>query len=260
MRELTLDALHIDDEESFRHVGLYADLKEVLRRAGHRFQVLPPGPGARWDRAVMLSLVYWGARDGSDILVDESIPADVVAHAAWHHLAAAAFAIPGASLSAEAMFFGEALASAFDVYLVGRLLGHAPDSSFLDTQVPAMAQAAEAAGVSEAGFRELLAGIAGDPDRAFEDLRSLLFDTTTALVACADARAAIDVLGGLDAHRFGCLLHHYALADWVLFARAYAASGLAPDARVRAADLTLRRERVSLDWLTREWVEPALRG
>ena len=67
--------------------------------------------------------------------------ADVVAHAAWHYLAARALApAAGRSLSVDALFLGEAIASAFDVYLVGRLLGHAPRSTFLETQVPAMAE------------------------------------------------------------------------------------------------------------------------
>ena len=260
MRSLTIDELDIEDEDSFSHVGLYADLKQVLRAGGYRFQILPPGPGARWDRAVMLSRTYWGAADGSEILVEPSIPADVVAHAAWHHLAARELAPPGAPLGADALFFGEALASAFDVFLVGRLLGHSPDSSFLGTQVPAMADAAQAAGVSEAAFNAMLVEIAADPDRAFEDLRSLLFDATTALVACAGVAQAFDALAAFDKHRFGCLLHHYELADWVLFARAYAADALGPDPRVRAVDEELRNQRVPLDWLTTAWVEPAMKA
>jgi hypothetical protein len=255
---LTIDELTIEDEASFRHVGLYADLKQVLRAGGYRFQVLPPGPAATADRALMLSLAYWGAEEGSGLLVDASIPADVVAHAAWHHLAARAFAKAGAPMSADALFFGEALASAFDVYLIGRLLGHAPHSSFLATQVPAMSQAAEGAGVSAEAFAALLAGIAADPDRAFEDLRALLLDVTTALVACPSAQAGFDVLAGFDGHRFACLLHHYALAEWLLFARAYASHALGPDAEVRKIDQTLRAHQSPLDWLTNAWVIPGM--
>ena len=43
-----------------------------------------------------------------------------------------------ASQSPEGFLLGESIASAFDMYLVGRLLGHSPDASFLETQVPAM--------------------------------------------------------------------------------------------------------------------------
>ena len=147
----TLDELVIDDEPSFRHVGLYADLKAVLTRSRYGFRVLPTSHAGRWDRALFLNLTFWGEggtsapreRGDGDILESEHIPADVVAHVAWHHLASRAFR-PGAGErpSARALFMGEAIASAFDVYLVGRLLGHAPRSSFLETQVPAMADAA----------------------------------------------------------------------------------------------------------------------
>jgi hypothetical protein len=254
-RERTIDELTIDDEPSFRHVGLYADLKLVLRRAGYKFRVLPDAMFGRWDRALFLNLTFWGANDGGDILTEDRLPADVVAHAAWHHLAARALGGGEGALSADAMFFGEAIASAFDVYLVGRLLGHAPRSSFLASQVPAMAESAEAAGMTEAEFDALLQGIASDPERAFEELRQLLFDATTTLVACAGVQDAMVELARFDTHRFGALLHHYELSNWVLYARAYAKAGLEPDPRVRGVDRELRQAPVALDWLSSSWVD-----
>jgi hypothetical protein len=254
----TIDELTIDDEDSFKHVGLYADLKEILRRAKYPFRVLPEAC-ARWDRALLLNLTYWGATEGGDILVDRHIAADVVAHVAWHHLAVRAFpAIANTPLSADSLFFGEAIASAFDVYLVGRLLGHSPKSTFLESQVPAMADAADAAGLSERDAEKLFASIAKDPDRAFEDLRALLTDATTALAAAAGPREALGALATFDAHRFGPILHRYELSNWVLYARAYAGKELAADERVRAMDRTLRAQSAPLDWLVAEWVTPAL--
>jgi hypothetical protein len=252
----TIDELKMEDEKSFRHVELYGDLKEVLRRDRYSFRLLPEGSSGRWDRALLLNLTYWGANAGGDVLVDDVLPADVVAHAAWHHLAANALAeSPGAMLSVDALFLGEAIASAFDVYLIGRLLGHAPNSSFLATQVPAMADSASEAGLSESGFDEILQGIADNPERAFEDLRQLLFDVTTALVRCAGADDALAVLESVDEHRFSSLLHHYELSNWCLYARAYGKGGLAPDARVRDVDSELRRADVSLDWLASRWIK-----
>src|SRR5271154_2225215 len=107
LRTLLLDELEIEDERSFRHVGLYADLKEILRRDKYRVRVLPDALAGRWDRALFLNLTFWGAGEGGDILDRDQIPADVVAHAAWHHLAARAFG--GGALSAEALFLGEAI-------------------------------------------------------------------------------------------------------------------------------------------------------
>src|SRR4051812_22370596 len=95
-----VDDLVIEDEPSFRHVALYADLKEVLRKTDYRFRILPD-PAARvsqWDRALLLNLTFWSADEGGDVLVAETLAADVVAHAAWHRLAAKALGASAASL------------------------------------------------------------------------------------------------------------------------------------------------------------------
>lgn len=251
--ERTLDALLIEDEESFEHVRLYGDLKQLLVQSAYRFRVLPPSTEGRWDRAQLLNLTFWGAATGGDVLVDDHVDADVVAHVAWHQLAVRALPTPpGARPSSDSLFFGEAIASAFDVYLVGRLLGHSPSSSFLESQVSAMAGAWEAAGAPMKQFELLLESMAKDPERAFEDLRELLFDATSAIHACTDADQALAILTGFDDHRFAALLHHYELSNWVLYARAYGDG--APDLRVRALDSLLRGENGGLDYLEAAWI------
>jgi hypothetical protein len=251
----SLADLTIDDEASFRHVALYADLKGALLRDGYTFRVLPKSQAGRWDRALCLNLTFWGSDAGGDVLVDDHIPADVVAHVAWHHLTSRALAAtPSERPSADALFLGESIASAFDVYLVGRLLGHAPRSSFLETQVPAMADAAAEAGASDEDFEALLDSIAKDPDGAFRDLRALLFDISRALVACAGADEALAVFARFDNHRFAPLLHRYELSNWVLYARAYASHALGLDPRVAAIDQALREGDGALEWLTRSWL------
>ncbi len=254
----TVAELTIEDERSFRHVAIYADLKEVLVRARYPFRVLPDALAGRMDRALLLNLTFWGADAGGDVLESDTIPADVIAHAAWHHLAAKALpAAPGARPSVDSLFLGEAIASAFDVYLVGRLLGHAKSSSFLESQVPAMADAADATGMNEEDFEAMLEGIAADPERAFADLRELLFDATSALFACASVDDALARLASFDAHRFAPLLHRYELSNWVLYARAY--GDPEPDVRARAIDVQLRTETAAIEWLTTAWIAPALR-
>jgi hypothetical protein len=258
--ERAVDELTIVDERSFRHVALYGDLKEVLRRAKYPFRVLPKASSGRADRALFLNLTFWSAAAGGDVLVDDRVDADVVAHAAWHHLASRALASgPGALPSVGALFLGEAIASAFDVYLVGRLLGRAQRSAFLETQVTAMGEAASAAGLPEKKFVGLLEDIAADPDRAFGDLRELLADATGALFACRSGEEAFGALAALDGHRFSALLHHYELSNWVLYARAYGA-GKAADVRARAVDAALRKASVPLDWLAEHWIAPAIAG
>jgi len=256
----TVDELAIGDEPAFRHVALYADLKEVLRRAAYPFRILPRASRRREDRALLLNLSFWAADAGGDVLADASTEADVVAHAAWHHLAARELApASGGAMSVDALFLGEAIASAFDLYLVGRLLGHAPRSTFLGTQVPAMAETVSAAGLSKAAFAALLAEVSRSPDRAFADLRELLTDAAAALFACRTTEQAHAALRAVDGHRFSALLHRYELSNWVLYARAYGRSE-GRDRRVAAVDRALRKAKVPLEWLSAHWVAPALGG
>ena len=254
LRLLGLNDLTIEDERSFRHVSLYGELASILRHSDYRFRVLPEGSNASWDRAVFLNLTFWGATGGGDVLVEPSIPADVVAHVAWHHLASTALVPKGTEPSMEALFLGEAIASAFDIYLVGRLLGHAPESTFLETQVPAMADCAEAAGVSAEAFNTLLSSVSAEPERAFEDLRKLLFDATCALFRATSLEEAHAALVNFDDSRFACLLHRHELSNWVLFAKAYANRANEHDARAIAIDRDLAAAPVSLDWLATHWI------
>jgi hypothetical protein len=258
LRTVRLDELTIDDVGSFGHVALQARLERALRRSDHRFLVPAAGSPLSWDRALFLNLTYWGARDGADVLCEDHIPADVVAHVAWHHIVERELArrSPGgaAQPTREAMFFAESIASAFDLYLVGRLLNNAPESNFITTQVPLMSECAEQAGLPEAAFATLLEEVAGNPEQAFEDLRTLLFDAASALVSCTDHVQAAAVLESFSGRRFAHLLHHYQLSNWILYARAHAAP-TSNDPVVAEIDAVLRQAPVSLDWLAEHWID-----
>lgn len=250
LRVLALAQLDLQDEASFRHVALYGDLKRALIADDYRVQMLPEGV-RRWEHALLLNLAFWDARGASDTLVDDSLPADVVCHMAWHHLASGALGDGEQPLSAPALLLGEAIASAFDLYLMGRLLGHCPDSDFLLTQLPAMAEVAEAAGVGDDAFAKLMDTVRADPEGAFEDLRCLLYDVTMALWQAKDAEGALEALMDADGHRFACLLHHFELANWLMHARA--APDNASSAAAVALDGQLRAQTAALDWLSERW-------
>jgi hypothetical protein len=257
LQRVGLDALHIDDERSLRPVALYARLKQLLLRDGYTFRVAAPdGPPIDWNRALFLNLSFWTPGDGADVLVDARIPADVVAHVAWHHLANRALGPEG--LTTAGLLMGESIASAFDLYLVGRLLLHAPRSAFLRTQIPAMAEVTQSAGLGAAGFEAMLSGIAEDPDAAFSELRALLYAASTRLARASGADEAARVLARLDGSRFYPLLHHYNLSNWVLYTRAYGVEAPpAAGAQVARLDRALRRAPVALEWLERNWVDAA---
>jgi hypothetical protein len=259
-RLVELDELTIDDRSSFNGIAIYERLEGILRRSAHRFRIPDNRQTVSWDRALFLNLTYWNEDDGADVLCDDHIPADVVAHVGWHAVVSRGLArrrsSPPAAPSPAALFLAESIASAFDLYLVGRLLPRAPACDFITTQVPLMAACAEEAGLAEAGFMALLDEVVGEPERAFEDLRALLFDAATKLLACPGVDAAQAVLEGFADHRLAPLLHHYQLSNWILYARAYA-HPLVPDSVAIEVDRTLREVPVSLDWLDRHFIEAA---
>jgi len=252
-RERGLDDLQIEDDKAFQRIPHYAFLKRTLRTSGYRFRVLPRSTRSSWDRALLLNLTFWRPDEGGDVLTDETIPADVVAHVAWHHLTASVLADPaGSAPLVSSLFMGESIASAFDLYMVGRLLVEAPDALFLATQIPAMTETLSAAGVTEDECAELLRDIAEAPDSAFADLRELLFDVAMALYGCNTAESALAVLERFQTHRFSGLLHRFELSNWVLYARAHGRPAPSSTPAHRLDDI-LRRQRKPLVWLTSNW-------
>ncbi len=253
LRHVPLPELTLRGERALRPIGVYATLKRMLVR--DNFVVRVPEVGSRHahgDRVTFLNLTFWNARDPSDVLVDDTLEADVLAHAAWHHAAKKALASAGGP-TAAALFLGESVASAFDLYLVGHLLRQGKKSAYLDSQVPAMSAAALDAGLSPDDVEAMLGSVAEDPDRAFGDLRELLFDVAMALVEAPDVDAAATVLDGFADHRFIGLLHHYELSNWVLYARAYARPAEASDPAV-AMDASMRAAPSTLGWLETNWL------
>lgn len=251
----TVDELTVRDERALRDMAVYAAIRRMMRADRFIFRIAAP-PENDWSRVLFLNLTFWNAGEASDVLAEASIDADVLAHAGWHHAARKALAAAGRPSPAD-LFLGESVASAFDLYLTGWLLQHGKRSAFLKTQVPAMAAAAENAGVDSNAFALLLESVAADPERAFEDLRALLFDAAMALLACRGVDEAESVLVGLKPRRFSCLLHHYELSNWVLYARAYAVPlGEGPQGVDHAGetDRALRAAPVSLEWLEKHWL------
>jgi hypothetical protein len=193
------------------------------------------------------------------VLTSRAIAADVVMHVAWHELAKKHL-VPGVLSD----LLGESIASAFDLYLVGRLLGHSPESSFLESQVPQMADAASESGLDEAEFEALLGRAAEAPEKSFEQLRELLFDASRALLEVDSPSAGLEVLERFDDHPFAPILHHYELTTWVLRARIDRANGPkdgrdTSHADVKAIDplemdALLRADEDALARLERSWI------
>jgi hypothetical protein len=252
LRRRSLDDITIEDAATLRHVGVYRALVERVERDGMTFAVPgPDSPLAGVDPTRLLNLAFWHPGEVSEILPDPTLSADQLAHNAWHHVAQRALGEDAHSVAG--LLLAEAVASAFDVYLVGRLLGQVPDAPFLESQVPAMSEAAAAADCDEARFAALLERMSAEPERSFEQLRSLLYDLSLELAASVDADAAAATLLRHADHPFAPLTHHYELPTWVLFARAYADPKASGEA-ARRADAALRQADDPIAWLETNWV------
>ncbi len=246
-----LDELEIVDDEAFTaHVPYYPQLKQVVVDSGYPFLVLPKTKTPRFDHSSLLNLTFWSGTAG-DVLVDRVIDADVVAHVAWHHLTKKA--LPSSSVTS--MFLGEAIASAYDAFMIGHLL-RAPSTStmFLDSQVPLLSEVAGAAGLSTKKIDGLLQDLADDPDRAFEDLRQLLFDTSLALAAVQATDEALPVLQAAERRPLGALLHRFELSNWVWAARSKPPADHAVDVAAAAIDADLRAAPAASAWLAAHWL------
>ena len=258
LEKVTLSHLTIDDDSTLSKIALYRSLKKHVIQRDYAFRVPTMGTEVSWDRALFLNLTFWSPRDGADVLCERRIAADV-AHVGWHDVVNERLgtASPDQQPGVAALFFGESIASAFDLYLLGRLLEASPECDFVESQVPIMTEAAEQAGLCEDAFEALLHTVCAEPERAFEDMRALLYDTSLALYACASVESALDVFDHRASHRFAPLLHHYQLSNWVLYARAHAGAATATDDEVMRLDDTLRAAPCSLDWLGANWLPSA---
>ena len=256
LRRTTLDTLTFLDEPAFLALPVYARLKQHVIASKYPFLIADAHTNFSWDRALFLNLTFWNGQQGADVLAETEIPADVVAHVAWHQLANHNLqaAVGPHTPSAASMLLGESIASAFDLYLLGKLIRSAPGCDFVTTQVPIMAEATEQAGLPDKGFERLLDGVASLPDQAFEDLRSYLFDVSCALLAAKSADEAQSILEDHEGHRFAPLLHHYQVSNWILYSRAYATSSPALEAEVQNVDAKMRAASSSLVWLEQNWL------
>ena len=246
LRSVGLDELEVRDVEAVRGIGVYEPLAQRLRDDDYRFLVAAPEDRTEdWARVLFLNLTYWNGE--GDVLAEDAIAADVVAHVAWHHVIAHALH-PDGEPTVAALAFGEAVASAFDVYLIGRNLQRGTDADLLHTAMPRLREVALDAGLDDDEVDALFQAIALDPDAAFENLRALLFDVTCALVACDDVHGAVRVLDEVRGHRFAPFLHHFEVSNWVLHMQARGRRD--DDPAVTALDDALRAASVSLDVLT----------
>src|SRR2546422_42824 len=140
-------ALRVVDLADYRRadVGLALRLVARARQDDVRFHV--PRSRTGWDRIAFLNLTFWTPGAG-ELLPERATSVDALCHVTWHHLARRHLG----ARSRDAALLGEAIASAFDLYLVGRLLRARRGARFLDDEVPRLAERTADAGLDHAGL------------------------------------------------------------------------------------------------------------
>ena len=216
MQSVPVSELTIVDEQSFETLALYRALRTRMDEADPVFLITDPN-GDEGERARLLNLGFWDPSSFMEVLTEPVITADQLAHNALHHCGYGA--LGDAARSLEGLLLVESIASAMDIYWLGRLLAEAPYAEFLESQVPAISEAASGAGASSEEFADLLQLAAENPPKAFGDLRSVLFDTALGLTRAVDVHEADRVLREQSTHQWSVLTHHYAITNWILFAR-----------------------------------------
>ena len=249
-----LSDLIVPDEAAYEDFPLWAKLKaRLVEQEVEMYLADPASSNRHWADTALINHTVLLPRGATEILHDRNVPADALMHTAWHH--AGVEAMGALSSSAEGLLLGESVASAFDAFVVGTLLRtESEHPSALDTQVPAMAEAAAAGGGSPEDFEALLHRMAEDPEGSFEELRELLFDVSMGLLRADGVDAADEVLSNVHGHVFAPILHHYDLSIWVLYARAFG-KDLKAHASLRKIDVALREESHPLAWLESHWLD-----
>jgi len=249
LNRVPLSEIELVDLDLYGHVAEIEMLLAFAKKQGITFATVDED-GPAEDEARLLNLAFWHPGGVAEILDEPYLTADQLAHNTWH--VAAEAALGDGAKTIAGLLLAEAVASAFDVYLVGRLVGHHPDAPFLESQVPAMRDAALAAGRSEAEIEALVTRFVDTPEASFGELWALLYDVSLALVRAGDADAAATILRERRDDPLAALLHHYELPTWVLFARAYGEGDTSPS--VNAAETAIRNADDPVRWLRDHWL------
>ena len=168
MQSVPVSELTIVDEQSFETLALYRALRTRMDEAEPVFLITDPN-GDEGERARLLNLGFWDPSSFMEVLTEPVITADQLAHNALHHCGYGA--LGDAARSLEGLLLVESIASAMDIYWLGRLLAEAPYAEFLESQVPAISEAASGAGASS-GSSLIYCNWLENPPKAFGDLRS----------------------------------------------------------------------------------------
>ncbi len=215
----SIDRLQIAEAGRFGRAGVTLLEKAValLRAEGTLF--LPLGNNGL---SRLMNLLYWRAEAKREYVDGESVYADQVVHFALHQLVATRVSANHPRVD----LFAECLASAADVYLMGKLIQAGIESEFMQETLTSFGAYYEMYAQDERHFQRLLEQTGETPFTSMLELIDYLERFCLVLLKPGEADAAQAELLPMTAHFFYPLVHHYHVANWVLTLRDRRSDGL----------------------------------
>ena len=204
---VTLEEMAVVEEDAFRRAGL--DLLGHSRRMLKDLRIarVPEGRGI----ARLVNLLQWDVGEHMEYLDGEVVAADQVVHFAMHH-------IWDQKLGSDhplKMLFAECMASASDIYLVGKLSHAGEETDFLADTLESFGSYFEMYS-SEEELEELVIQVVEEPFETMIEAARYLFELGSCLL---EQVIDMDKLILFQDHLFYPLAHHYNISNWVLTIR-----------------------------------------
>ena len=207
--ELTLVEMEIYEADAFREADIvlldYA--KKILH--GHRFLCFPESKGI----ARLINLVHWDVDARREYVDGTGIHADQVIHLAVHHV----LSHLSGSDTPHAMLFAECLASATDLYLVGKLARVGHETDFVRDTLESFGMYYDMYAGDENAMETLITSLVDAPFQAMVRAADYLYRFGGRLL---NPTVEYVPLRDMESHYYYPLTHHYNMANWMLTIRA----------------------------------------
>ena len=205
--------LDIYERDAYQRAGieLLNPVIDLLAQERVRAISFPRGRGI----ARLLNLLQWEADGGLEFIDGQGTHADQLIHLGLHRLCdhKLGSADPGA------MLYAECLASASDIYLLGKLSLAGEETDFLADTLESFSSYYELYSHHESHLEQLLSQLQNNPYTTMLAVADYLFQFCLCLLYPTNIEAVGRELETMADHVYQPLVHHYNTANWILTIR-----------------------------------------
>jgi hypothetical protein len=206
--ERGIDGIDILEREIYTKAEIDLLRLSLKMLANHRFAVIAEGRGM----ARLLNLLCWDAASGTEFLDDQEMPADQAIHMAIHQVIERDLG----STTPEHMLLAETIASASDLYLLGKLAKAGEETAFVTETMESFSFYYETYAAKAEHLETLLQAVLTSPFMAMSQVADFLFETGLLLF---QPLSNAEALRACTAHAFYPLIHHYNITNWIMAIR-----------------------------------------